>query len=67
MWGNDPKLRPTPVAGVGVVAEWVPKLVELGTASDTTWVSVVLTCPAGSPAVKALAKSLAKDALATTA
>lgn len=67
MWGHDPKLQPVPVSGVGIEAEWVPKLRELGTANDTTWVSVVLTCSAEKPSVIALAKALAKDGLASTA
>jgi hypothetical protein len=67
MWGNDPKTRPTPVDGLGVEAEWVPKLLELGTANNTTWISVILTCPANTPPVLALAKHLAREGFASTA
>lgn len=67
MWSNNPKLRPTPISGVGTLAEWVPALLELGTANDTTWVSVTLACPANTPPVLALAKQLATAGLATTA
>jgi hypothetical protein len=67
MWSHDPKLAPVPLFGIGIEAEWVPKLHELGAANNTTWVSVVLACSAGKPSVIALAKALAKDALASTA
>lgn len=67
MWTNNPALRPTPVAGIGIEAEWAPALLELGTGNDTTWVSVILTCPGDSPAVLSLAEELAKQGLASTA
>ena len=70
MWGANPALRPTPILGIGIEAEWVPALNELGTGSSTTWVSVTLTCPGdapNTPAVLALAEQLAKDGLASTA
>jgi hypothetical protein len=63
MWGRDPALQPVPVQGVGVLAEWVPKLLELGAATSTTWASVVLDCPPGTPALP-LATTLARQALA---
>lgn len=66
MWSHDPKLAPVPVAGVGIEADWVPRLHELGAASSTTWVAVVLTCPTTAPAVVTLAKALAADGLAST-
>lgn len=67
MWSHNPKLRPTPVAGIGVEAEWVPALLELGAGNPTTWVSVILNCPGSTPSVLALAKMLAKEGLASTA
>lgn len=67
MWRNDPKLQPVPVAGIGIEAEWVPELLELGAGNSTTWVSVFLTCPANTRAVLALAKVLAAEGLASTA
>ena len=66
MWSHDPKLAPVPVAGVGIQADWVPRLHELGAASSTTWVAVVLTCPTEGAAVLTLAKALATDGLAST-
>jgi hypothetical protein len=65
MWGHDPKLAPVPISRIGIEAEWVPKLQELGAANATTWVSVVLVCSADKPSVVALAKALAKDGLAS--
>jgi hypothetical protein len=68
MWGHDPRLQPVPVPDVGVLGEWVPKLLELGTASATTWASVVLTCPGLAPTatrtVLPLATNLGRQALA---
>jgi hypothetical protein len=67
MWTNNPALRPTPIDGIGIEAEWAPALLELGTGNDTTWVSVIMTCPGNTPAVLALAEALAKQGLASTA
>lgn len=67
MWTGDPALRPTPVYGIGIEAEWVPALLELGTGNDTTWVSVTLTCPPGRPSVQQLAEQLAVEGLASSA
>lgn len=68
MWTGNPALQPTPIMGIGIEAEWVPALLELGTGNDTTWVSVTLTCAAGNtPAVLDLAKQLAIAGLAATA
>ncbi len=67
MWTSNPALQPTPVYGIGIEAEWVPALLELGTGNDTTWVSVTLTCPGNTPAVLALAESLARAGLASSA
>ena len=55
-------------AGIGIEAEWAPAILNLGTASATTWVSVFLTCPTPSNArILALAEALARIGLATTA
>ena len=67
MWTNNPALRPTPVPGIGIEAEWVPALLELGAGNDTTWVSVTLTCPGNSAGVLELAEQLATQGLAATA
>ena len=67
MWTNNPALQPTPISGIGIEAEWAPALLELGTGNDTTWVSVILTCPANTPPVLALAKQLAIEGLASSA
>lgn len=66
MWSHDPTLQPVPVLGVGIEADWVPKLHELGAANDTTWVSVVLTFPGGAPSGLPLAEVLATAGLAAT-
>lgn len=66
-WANTPALHPIPVDGIGTLAEWAPALLELGTGTDTAWVSVTLTCPADTPAVLDLAKQLAIEGLAATA
>lgn len=66
MWGHDPNLQPVPVAGIGIEAEWVPALLELGTANGTTWISVFLTCPDDTPAALSLAEVLATEGLAST-
>jgi hypothetical protein len=68
MWTGNPALQPTPIMGIGIEAEWVPALLELGTGNDTTWVSVTLTCAGGNtPPVLELAKQLAIAGLASTA
>jgi hypothetical protein len=67
MWGNNPKLQPVPVRGIGILAEWAPALHELGTANNTTWVSVVVGCPDNSQSVPPLARTLAKAGLASSA
>lgn len=67
MWTSNPALRPTPIAGIGIEAEWVPALLELGTGNDTTWVSVTLTGGGDTPEVLALAESLARAGLASSA
>jgi hypothetical protein len=66
MWGHDPKLAPVPISGIGIEAEWVPRLHELGAANATTWVSVVLVCSADESSAVTLAKALAKRGLAST-
>jgi hypothetical protein len=67
MWTNNPALQPTPIAGIGIEAEWAPALLELGTGNDTAWVSVILSCPANTPPVLELAKQLAVQGLEAAA
>jgi hypothetical protein len=68
MWSSHPKLRPTPISGLGIEAEWVPLWLMLSTASASTWVTTTLICPAGpTPQVLALATDLSRAGLATTA
>ncbi len=66
MWSATPSQRPTPIPGIGIEAEWAPALLELGTANDTTWVSIVLTCADPSGAL-AIAEQLALEGLASSA
>jgi hypothetical protein len=65
MWSHDPNLQPVPVSGIGIEAEWVPALRELGTANQTTWVSVYVTCPGSASQVPGLARVLAQLGLAS--
>jgi hypothetical protein len=67
MWSANPALQPTPIAGIGIEAEWVPALNELGAGDDTTWVSVTLTCGQGTLGALELAERLAVEGLASTA
>jgi hypothetical protein len=55
-------LRPQPVSGIGLAADWVPALQELEAANQRRWVTVTLTCPAFSTNL-VLAKRLMKVAI----
>ena len=67
MWTHEPSLNPTPVGGIGILAEWVPGSHTFETSTATTWVAIFLTCRAHSAAGLPLAKSIARAALSATA
>lgn len=66
MWSHDPARNPIPVAGVGLLAEWVPKTLTFATATANTWVSVVLSCPVHTGQDLFVATVLGRTALAST-
>ncbi len=59
--GTD--LFPHQINGIGLEADWVPGTLTLGTATQTRWVSVRLTCTAAGAQPLALAEALARPAL----
>jgi hypothetical protein len=65
MWTGKPSLNPTPVAGIGILAEWVPATRTFAAASTNTWVQVVLTCAAKTTGDLALGKAIGKAGLAS--
>jgi hypothetical protein len=67
MWTNRSSLNPQPVAGIGILAEWVPATLTFETASSNTWVAIVLTCPKHSSADLRLGMALGRAGLASTA
>jgi hypothetical protein len=57
--GHAPEL----IHGIGVLADWVPVTQLFETGTETRWVTVQLTCPAGDPNALALGEALARAAL----
>ena len=60
--GND--MAPQQINGIGIEADWVPGIRTFETATNSRWIAVRLTCATSGPDALALAKALAREALA---